>query len=174
MSNNMQKWIVLAVAACAVALSSFSADTGQALAPGSYQIRNCKFGELLRPENANNANGTHIVLYPAQPWKCMTWKFSPAGESAFYLQNHFTSKTFGAKTNAANSVAVQIPFAKEAALRPSWHFTKLSSGFYRITNEASGESLTASSRDVVVLAPWKETPEQQWELLPTDPAKLTM
>jgi len=34
------------------------------------------------------------VLYPAEPWKCMTWKLRPAGESVFHVQNHFTSKTF--------------------------------------------------------------------------------
>ena len=162
------------LAVCAVTVSSFSSDISQVLVSGSYQIRNRKFDELLRPENANSTDGTHIVLYPAQPWKCMTWKLLPAGESAFYLQNHFTSKTFEAKTNLTGSVVVQIPFAREASNRLSWHFTKLANGFYRITEGSSEESLTASSESVITLAPWKETPEQQWELIVTDPAKLTM
>jgi Ricin-type beta-trefoil lectin domain-like len=169
----MQKWIIFALAVCAMTLPSLSADTNQVLAPGSYQIRNCKFGKLLRPEDANNADGTHIVLYSAQPWKCMTWKLIPAGESSFNLKNHFTNKTFEAKTNGTSS-AVQIPWAKETSNRPSWRFTKLPNGFYRITDQRSGDSLTASSEDVIILAPWKETPEQQWEFVLTDPAKLTM
>lgn len=65
----------------------------------SFQIRNKKFGDLLRPEGANGANGTQIVLYTAEPWKCMTWKLRPAGESVFHVQNHFTSKTFMVNTN---------------------------------------------------------------------------
>jgi hypothetical protein len=170
----MKKWIMLTWVACAVTLSSFAADTAQDLAPGSYQIRNRKFGELLRPENANNANGTHIVLYPAQPWKCMTWKLLPTGGNAFILQNHFTSKTFEAKTNAGSSTVVQVPWAREISGRPSWRFTKLSDGFYQIADTRSGEILTASSKDVIVLAPRKETPEQEWELVLMDPAKLTM
>lgn len=143
-----QSWMIL-VAVCGMTLSAFSADTNQVLAPGSYQIRNRKFDELLRPENANSANGTHIVLYPAQPWKCMTWKLLPASGPAFYLQNHFTSKTFEMKTNGAGSIVVQIALAKETSNRPSWIFTKLPSGFYRITNERSGESLTASQNRAI-------------------------
>src|SRR4051812_11964945 len=63
----------------------------------SFQIRSQKFGQLLRPEDANNADGTRLVLYPAQMWKCMTWKRLPAGPSTFALQNHLTSKTFSAQ-----------------------------------------------------------------------------
>ncbi|HXS69250.1 MAG TPA: hypothetical protein VN761_10430 [Candidatus Polarisedimenticolia bacterium] len=170
----MQRSIIITFALCAMTWSLFAADLNQDLAPGSYQIRNRKFDELLRPENASNADGTHIVLYPAQPWKCMTWKLLPAGPSAFYLQNYFTRKTFESKTNAAGFVVIQIPLAREAAHRPSWHFTKLSNGFYRITGGRSGESLTASSESVITLAPWKEMPEQQWHLAVADPAKLTM
>lgn len=170
----MQKWIMLALVICSLTSSLFSAETNQDLASGSYQIRNRKFGELLRPENANHANGTHIVLYPAQPWKCMTWKLVPTGASTFNLQNHFTSKTFEAKTNDAGFTVVQIPWAREISSRPAWRITKLPDGFYRITDVRSGECLTASSQDVILLAPWKEIPEQQWELVLTDPAKLTM
>jgi hypothetical protein len=168
----MKKIILAAAAIFAVVSLSYCADT--AVAPGSYQIRNCKFGDLLRPENANNADGTHIVLYPAQPWKCMTWKLVPAGESTFQLQNHFTHKTFEARTNETQQTVVQIPFARDASKRPSWKLEKLSNGFYRITDVVSGQSLTAASKDAVILAPWEEKQEQQWELIETDPAKLTM
>jgi len=168
----MKKIMMLTAAIFAAACFSFSADTP--VATRSYQIRNCKFDELLRPENANNADGTHIVLYPAQPWKCMTWKLLPAGESAFQLQNHFTHKTFEGGTNGTQSAVVQIPFARDTSKRPSWKLEKLSNGFYRIIDVVSGQALTASSKDVVILAAHNETQEQQWELIETDPAKLTM
>ena len=168
----MKKLLILAAAIFATAFLSFSADTP--VAARSYQIRNCKFGELLRPENANNADGTHIVLYPAQPWKCMTWKLLPAGESTFQLQNHFTHKTFDVGTNSPGKTVVQIPFAHDAAKRPTWKLEKLANGFYRIVDAASGQALTASSKDAVILAPVAEKPEQQWDLIETDPATLTM
>lgn len=171
----MKNWIVLGLAGCVMALCTLAADTTpRDPAPASYQIRNRKFNELLRPENANNANGTHIVLYPAQPWKCMTWKLIPAAGTAFYLQNHFTNKTFESKTNAEGSTVVQVPLAPESSGRPCWIFARMSDGLYRISDQRSGECLTAVSKDVIRLAPWKETPEQQWELVLTDPAKLTM
>jgi hypothetical protein len=168
----MKKWMMLAVAFCAVAcvLSAAEGPSGTK----SYQIRNCKFDQLLRPRDANNADGTRIVLYPAQPWKCMTWKLLPAGNAAFQLQNHFTQKTFEAKTNEAGTALVQIPLDRDASKRPAWKFEKLTDGFYRITDVASGRCLAASSKGAVILAPAEEQREQEWELIETDPAKLTM
>src|ERR1700742_2772242 len=97
----MKKLIMSAVMISAMTCSLWAAD-GPA-AEKSYQIRNCKFDRLLRPRDANSANGTRIVLYPAEPWKCMTWKTHAAGDLAFQLQNHFTGKTFEVKTNEAGT-----------------------------------------------------------------------
>ena len=160
-----------------VALSVY-ADTVTNVAPKSYQIRNVKFGDLLRPRDANSANGTPLVLYPAQPWKCMTWKLLPAGDSVFQLRNHFTSKTFAAgATNQVPSPVVQVPFAKDADARPAWQFVKLSDGTCEIVDVKSGHALTAMKSDdapKIVLEPWSNQPEQKWELIEIDPASLTM
>src|SRR5882757_2421452 len=169
----MKKLMMLLAAVWVVMLPSFSAETDSGLAAGSYQIRNCKFDKLLRPENANNADGTSIVLYPAEPWKCMTWKLRSAGNSTFHLQNHFTSKTFAAKTNDNHLPVVQVPFDRDPSKRPAWDVVKLSNGFFRITDTKTGHALTGS-KEAVTLAPWEEKPEQQWDLIATDPAKLTM
>ncbi|MBC8096007.1 MAG: RICIN domain-containing protein [Akkermansiaceae bacterium] len=174
----MKKLIALSLAYLITPVGLFAAETPSAPAkPKSYQIRNVKFAELLRPEDANSANGTRIVLYPAQTWKCLTWKLHPAGESEYQLQNHFTSKTIAAQTNAAQVVVVQVPFGSEASKRPAWRFTKLSDGFYQIIDLTSGQALSAVSTQretIVVLAPWKDQPGQKWELIETDPGKLTM
>jgi hypothetical protein len=147
-------------------------------ATDSYQIRNKKFGDLLRPEGANGAEGTRIVLYPAEPWKCMTWKLRPAGESMFHVQNHFTAKTFIVNTNLDGTNVIQTTLAREAGERPVWRFTKLPDGSYRISDAKSGAVLTATDgagRPVrVVVAPWQDKDEQKWDLEKTDPAKLTM
>lgn len=144
----------------------------------SYQIRNEKFGDLLRPRDANNANGTPIVLYPAEPWKCMTWKLHPAGEGEFCLQNHFTSKTFIVQTNSDSKVVVQTGWSREAGERPQWRFTQLTGNVYQITEPKSGEALTAVEGKGglirIVIAPWQDKPEQKWKLEKIDPASLTM
>ena len=177
----MKKLILFVATLLMIVSSGIAAEPTNALsvagAVKSYQIRNSKYGELLRPENANGANGTPIVLYPAQPWKCMTWKLHPAGDSVFQLQNHFTSKTFAAKTNASQVTLAQIPFSRAADKRPSWRVTKLANGRFHIEDTASGRLLTAirpNSTIIVVLAPGDNSTEQEWELMETDPATLTM
>lgn len=159
-----------------VAGAVLAEDTATAKSPalsGSFQIRNKKFGGLLRPENASNANGARLVLYPAQPWKCMTWKVQSTN-SGYQLQNHFTSKTFAssAAPGKPQSPVTQAPYGAPAD-RPTWQFEKLSDGTYKISDPKTGNVLTGTS-DGVVTAAWTDKEEQKWELLAIDPSKLTM
>jgi hypothetical protein len=147
--------------------------------PGTYQLRNQKFKELLRPRDANSAEGTRIVLYSAQPWKCMTWNLQPAGAGAFRLQNLFTSKTIAADSQAtqAQQPVIQVRLDKEAS--PTWQFTKLEDGSYKITESKSGKALTAvktgdDSEAKITIGPWCDQAEQKWELQKIDPKQLTM
>jgi hypothetical protein len=159
--------------------ASASTNTPEAT---TYQIRNVKHQELLRPRDANNATGTPIVLYPAQPWKCMTWRLQPAaGESAFHLKNLFTGKTFSASgdTNAPTLFVKQIPLAKDDGESPAWLFTKLDDGSYKITDRKSGKVLTAKKSEgeyevKITLAPLENLAEQKWILEKMDPKQLTM
>jgi hypothetical protein len=167
-------------------LLATSAAIGQSPAIGdtkpsagaSFQLRNKKYGQLLRPEEARSANGTRLVLYPAQPWKCMTWKFRSAGESAFQLQNHFTSKTFAAepKTERAVQAVTQVPLGDQGG--PSWQFTKLPDGTYRIADAKSGLVLTVAKDENgaarIVVKVWRDDDDQRWELISIDPKQLTM
>ncbi len=156
------------------------APSAKPAAPNSYQIRNKKFGELLRPEDANSADGTPIVLYPAEHWKCMTWRFHPAGESSVRIQNHFTAKTFAAKAGAGTQPPVsQVPFAKNPQDGPAWQLTRLSDGSYKITDPKSGKALTAAKRDSgsrvrIVIEAWRDGEDQKWDLIEIDPKTLTM
>jgi Ricin-type beta-trefoil lectin domain-like len=167
---------VIVLCACVAALA---ADASGPAASKSYQIRNKKYGDLLRPRDANSANGTPLVLYPAEPWKCMTWKLSSAGESRFFLQNHFTSKTFSPKAGEEKQAAVaQVPFGKSEEERPAWQFTKLADGTYKITDAKTGNALTAvkpaDSSARIVVQPWEDSDAQKWELIEIDPKTLTM
>jgi hypothetical protein len=144
----------------------------------SYQIANKKFGDLLRPRDANGSDGTPIVLYPAQAWKCMTWKLTPQDESAFTVRNHFTGKTFTFGTDKEKRVT-QIPLDKDSAKAAQWKFVKLKDGNYRIADPKSGDVLTAvkdeaSGEARIELRPWGDKDEQKWDLQEIDPSKLTM
>ena len=165
----------LGLLACALSLPAAE----PAAAPESFQIRNKKFGDLLRPEDASGATGARIVLYPAQSWKCLTWKLHPAGESVFQFQNHFTSKTFASdpKTDGPQAAVTQVPFSKEAKDRPAWRVIKGTGGLCQIVEVKSGKALAAAPDNGgarVVAAPVGDGDEQKWELVKTDPSKLSM
>lgn len=147
----------------------------------SVQIRNKQFGDLLRPEDANHADGTPIVLYPAQPWKCMTWKLLAAGDTTFCLRNHFTSKTIAPApaSEGTNQPVRQIALPQNVAEQPAWIFTRLPDGSYKIANAKSGEALTAvpnarGGSPRIVIAPWQNRDAQKWEVRKIDPRTLTM
>ena len=135
--------------------------------PESAQIRNVQFGLVLRPRDANNKDGTPLDLYPAQPWKCMTWTTHATDDGLVSLKNRFTSKTF---STAADGTIKQIPFDAAKA----WKFEKLADGNYRILDPATpGKALTARDENTLALDDWKDAPGQKWEVL-IAPAHLTM
>jgi hypothetical protein len=163
-------------------VGAFAGDTQSGSDPDAttYQIRNMKYRELLRPRDANSANGTPIVLYPDQPWKCMTWQLQQVSESVFCLKNLFTSKTFcsGADTNALSSVS-QVPLGKTLVASSAWQFTRLEDGSYKISDSKSGKVLTAAkspeqSEARIVVSSWQNLDEQKWVLIKLDPRQLTM
>ena len=178
--------MLLAVVSCgwAVALAqdaAVKAGLGQPLEATTYQIRNKKYQELLRPKDANNADGTRIVLYSPEPWKCMTWKVQPTTNEDCLLRNFFTHKTFSPEKadKVGADPVVQIPFAHQTKDVPVWQFTKLADGTYKITDAQSTNVLTAvpgadGYGEEIVVEPWRNLDEQKWELMKIDPQHLTM
>jgi len=179
----------MSVISLGILLAGFLAVAGDAptisavpkkLEPTTYQIRNQKYQELLRPQDANSATGTRLVLYAPEPWKCMTWRLQPAGESAFFVKNLFTAKTFAAdaNTNPLQLAVVQVPIKKDGTENPTWQFMELADGSYKISDAKSGQALTAtkgeSDQIKVTAEAWSNLPEQKWQLQPLDPKKLTM
>ena len=135
--------------------------------PARVQIRNVAFDRLLRPQDANGADGTPLVLYPAEPWRCMTWnaQTNPAGTVS--LKNVFTSKTFA--TAAKDGTIRQVPFQADKV----WTFDRLASGEYRILDPATGKALTARDEDTLAFDDWKDAANQKWQVTAA-PAHLTM
>jgi hypothetical protein len=187
--KNLNKAAALATAVLLFSHLAFGENAGDKSlpkmgdAPKSYQIANKKYGDLLRPRDANGSDGTPIVLYPAQPWKCMTWKLTPQDESAFTVRNHFTGNTFtfdaGREKAGKEKRIAQIPLAKDSAKAIQWKFVTLKDGNYRIADPKSGDVLTAvkdeTNGDVrIALLPWEDKDEQKWDLQVIDPSKLTM
>jgi hypothetical protein len=106
------KKVAAIFAFCLLVVITASAQTIK----GTYAIKNVQNGMLLRIKDANGKNGTPLVSYDPQNWKCMTWDFKHAGGNTYQLQNLFTHKTFQPQTKASANVALEEqPLAENAA-----------------------------------------------------------
>jgi hypothetical protein len=136
----------------------------------SFQIQNADQTLLLRPRDASNKDGTPLVLYTPESWKCMTWKFEKSGDG-YQLLNYFTHKTLQPEATATpdqthETPVVQMPASKEAVETQQWKFIELGDGWYRIDNVKTGLTLGAGADGKVTTGKWADTPGQKWKLLP--------
>ena len=84
---------------------------------GNYAIKNVQTGMLLRVKDANGKNGTPLVLYNPENWKCMTWDFKHIDGNTYQLQNLLTNKTFQPKSAPAAGTALEEqPFKLQMAV----------------------------------------------------------
>jgi hypothetical protein len=136
------------------------------------QIQNRAYGEVLRPRNASKKEGAGLVLHPAEPWRCMTWRVSRKAGGRVEFENQFSHKSFAPTTASADpGFVVQV-----ATGMADWRLEKVADGFWKLVEPASGLVLTAvkfADGTKVVVAPWTGTEAQQWEIR-SAPAHLTM
>ena len=156
---------------CAIALGAAATTGPSSLAGQSHQIENVAQSDLLRPRDANSANGTPIVLYSHQDWKCMTWKLEAVGDDV-RLVNYFTHKTFYPDAAADGSAVTQHPAAKPAGDAEKWRFIPVDGGHYRLEHAATGKTLAVTADGNVVIETYTGAATQQWKLL-DKPAKFT-
>lgn len=155
-------WVTLAAATLAAAPATRPAS----LAGESHQISSVSRGDLLRPRGASSKEGTPIVLYPHQDWKCLTWKFEPAGDDgAVRLINYFTNKTLCPDGRDDGAPVTQHQAGKEPTDAQRWRFAPVADNVYRIEHAATGKVLSVTSDGNVVIQQWSDAPAQKWKLL---------
>ncbi|HEY0608295.1 MAG TPA: RICIN domain-containing protein [Chitinophaga sp.] len=137
---------------------------------GAFQLENKATRLLLRPRDANNADGTQIVVYPKYDWRCLTWDITPAGyANIFTFRNYFTNKTFQPTAGVTENTPVL-----QAAIRPSatlqqWDVIKVEGDYYKISAHGSELVMTVEGSGTnakVVLKKWDRSAAQLWKLLP--------
>ena len=139
-----------------------------------YQVENKKSGLLLRPYEANGAEGIPIVVYEKYAWRCLTWELTPVGSNLYTLRNYFTGKTFKASGTANGSGMEQVRI-NDSLSNQQWEFIPEENGYYRIQVPGTEKVLTVDGEGVnekVKLMPWKRSDGQLWRLLPK-PEKFT-
>jgi len=139
--------------------------------PGRYMLHNAAHGDLLRPKDARSDEGTPLVLYPEQRWKCLTWDIQPAGDAdgAVRLKNLFTSKTFRPDPAAgAPTAGVQVGFSAQASDQV-WKLRPQTDGTCRVEHAATGGVLQAPAEGgwnaPVSVGPWDGSARQRWKLV---------
>ncbi len=138
---------------------------------GNYAIKNLETGLLLRVKDANSKNGTPLVAYEPQNWKCMTWDFISAGDNVYQLKNLFTGKTFQQKAGSDGSTLEEQPLekGKEAQL---YTFEAVGENIYRIKLKGSTLYLTNNKAEVnapIVLKPKTTDKNQLWQIYQQSP-----
>ena len=141
---------------------------------GNYAIKNVQTGMLLRVKDAASKDGTPLVAYYPENWKCMTWNFKSTGNNTYQLQNLLTNKTFQpvAQANA------DVPFEEQPLINDApnqqYEFIKVKPGTYLIKLKGTDLYITPADskgkvNSAIILAAKENTPEQLWTIYEQTP-----
>jgi hypothetical protein len=141
---------------------------------GNYAIKNVQTGMLLRVKDAGSKNGTPLVAYYPENWKCMTWNFKNTGENSYQLQNLLTNKTFQPVTKADINVAFEEQPLVDASPNQLYEFIGLKKDTYLIKLKGTDLYLTPADikgkvNSAIILASKRNTPEQLWTIYEQSP-----
>ena len=134
---------------------------------GNYAIKNVKTGMLLRIKDANSKNGTPIVAYYPENWKCMTWDFKKTDANTYQLRNLFSNKTLEPVALAAADVAFHEQPLVPGEAKQQYEFISVKKDTYLIKLKGTDLYVTPANpkgevNSAIVLAVKKGTPDQQW------------
>ena len=136
---------------------------------GNYAIKNVQTGMLLRVKDANSKNGTPLVAYYPENWKCMTWNFKKTDANTYQLQNLLTNKTF----QPIGSVAANTAFDEQPLVpgdgKQQYEFIAVKKDTYMIKLKGTDLYVTpadgkGSVNSAIVLASKRNTPDQLWNI----------
>lgn len=141
---------------------------------GNYAIKNVQTGLLLRVKDAGSKNGTPLVAYYPENWKCMTWNFKTTGTNTYQLQNLLTNKTF----QPVAEVNADVPFEEQPLVKEDpkqqYEFIAVKKDTYLIKLKGTDLYITpadskGSVNSAIVLAKKRTTPDQLWNIYEQSP-----
>jgi len=154
--------------------SCFSAVGFGQVIKGTYAIKNVQTGMLLRVKDAESENGTPLVAYYPENWKCMTWDFKNTGENSYQLQNLLTHKTFQPVSAAKADAAFEEQPLTEGAANQQYEFITVKKDTYLIRLKGSDLYVTPADKkgrvnSAIILAARRNSPEQLWLIYEQSP-----
>jgi hypothetical protein len=141
---------------------------------GDYAIKNVQTGMLLRVKDAHSENGTPLVAYYPENWKCMTWNFKHVAGNTYQLQNLLTNKTFQPKGSADASVALEEQPLNTNSANQQYEFEAIDKDTFMIKLKGTDLYVTPSDKkgtvnSQIVLAKKTNTKNQYWDIYPQSP-----
>jgi len=138
---------------------------------GNYAIKNVQTRMLLRVKDANNKNGTPLVAYDPQNWKCMTWNFIAVEGNTYQLKNLFTGKTFQPKES---DIALEEQPLTLGSNNQQYEFESAGKDIYFIKLKGTDLYITPEdkkgrSNSAIILAKKTQTKDQQWSIYEQSP-----
>ncbi|NVM63956.1 hypothetical protein FHW88_002245 [Mucilaginibacter sp. SG538B] len=141
---------------------------------GSYAIKNEQTGMLLRVKDAHSENGTPLVAYYPENWKCMTWNFKHVAGNTYQLQNLLTNKTFQPKGDADVNVALEEQSLNANSAIQQYEFEAIDNDTFMIKLKGTDLYITPSDKkgvvnSQIVLAKKTNTKDQYWNIYEQSP-----
>lgn len=141
---------------------------------GNFAIKNVSTGMLLRVKDAQSADGTPLVAYYPENWKCMTWRFISQKENTYQLQNLLTRKTFQPAGDANSESFLEEKQLLSGSSAQQYEFILVKNDTYRIRQKDTELYLTLDSEKAVVnttikLAKKKDSTAQLWTIYKQEP-----
>ena len=134
---------------------------------GNYAIKNVQTGMLLRVKDAASKNGTPLVAYYPENWKCMTWNFKKTDDNTYQLQNLLTNKTFQPVVAAGVNVAFEEQPFSAGDNKQQYEFINVKKDTYLIKLKGTDLYVTPADakgtvNSAIILAAKRNTTDQQW------------
>ena len=133
---------------------------------GNFAIKNVLTGMLLRIKDASGKNGTPLVAYEPQNWKCMTWNFIAVEGNTYQLKNLFTGKTFQPKST--EQILEEQPLTL-GSNNQQYEFEPAGKDIYFIKLKGTDLYLTpedkkGTTNSAIILTKKTKTKDQQWTI----------
>lgn len=135
--------------------------------PNAFMIQNVTSGLVIRPRNAEIADGVPIIQYTPQNWECTTWQMIGIDRDTYLLKDLYTQKSFGPVRQPVDGVElVQQPIGGDKLQH--WVFEPIEDNRYRIRLADTNLYITSQNSTVnarlILTAGDEQNDAQQWIL----------
>src|ERR1700743_1538307 len=141
---------------------------------GTYHIKNGQNGMFLRIKDANTKDGTPLVAYDPEDWKCMTWDFKHIDANTYELKNLLSGKTFEPAGAISAGTALHEEPMNATGNNQQYEFEPAGQNIYLIKLKGTDLYITPSDEkgtvnSAIILAPRSGGKLQQWTIYQQSP-----